>query len=159
MKMKINVDKSLIKAVKTGNVIVGAKRTVDAAADGSAKMVVLASNCPEEIKKKVQATNVPVLEYEGTSVELGPVCGKPFTIAAMSTEGDLAIIEARVPVAEMFGFAGEIRSATEGRAMWSTEFGGFDTVPTSIQNEIVGQIRERKGLKKELPKATDFLSM
>ncbi|AKB19781.1 MULTISPECIES: 50S ribosomal protein L30e [unclassified Methanosarcina] len=84
MKMKINVDKSLIKAVKTGNVIVGANRTVDAAASGSAKMVVLASNCPEDIKKKIQATNVLVLEYEGTSVELGPVCGKPFTIAAMA---------------------------------------------------------------------------
>ncbi|AKB50297.1 LSU ribosomal protein L30e [Methanosarcina barkeri str. Wiesmoor] len=84
MKMKINVDKSLIKAVKTGKVIVGANRTMDAAADGSAKMVVLASNCPEEIKTKVQETNVPVLEYEGTSVELGPVCGKPFTIAAMA---------------------------------------------------------------------------
>ncbi len=82
--MKINVDKSLIKAVKTGKVIVGANRTVDAAADGSAKMVVLASNCPEEIKTRVQATNVPVLEYEGTSVELGPACGKPFTIAAMA---------------------------------------------------------------------------
>jgi large subunit ribosomal protein L30e len=84
MKMKINVDKSLIKAVKTGKVIVGANRTIDAAADGSAKMVVLASNCPEDIKKKIQATNIPVLEYEGTSVELGPVCGKPFTIAAMA---------------------------------------------------------------------------
>jgi large subunit ribosomal protein L30e len=84
MKMKINVDKSLIKAVKTGKVIVGAKRTMDAAASGSAKMVVLASNCPEDIKQKVQAANVPVLEYEGTSVELGPVCGKPFTIAAMA---------------------------------------------------------------------------
>ncbi|MDW5550744.1 MULTISPECIES: 50S ribosomal protein L30e [Methanosarcina] len=84
MKMKINVDKSLIKAVKTGKVIIGANRTVDAAADGSAKMVVLASNCPEEIKKKVQATNVPVLKFDGTSVELGPVCGKPFTIAAMA---------------------------------------------------------------------------
>jgi len=84
MKMKINVDKSLIKAVKTGKVIIGANRTVDAATNGSAKMVILASNCPEEIKKKVQETNVPVLEYEGTSVELGPVCGKPFTIAAMA---------------------------------------------------------------------------
>jgi large subunit ribosomal protein L30e len=84
MKMKINVDKSLIKAVKTGKVIIGANRTMDAAADGSAKMVVLASNCPEEIKQKVQATNVPVLKFEGTSVELGPVCGKPFTIAAMA---------------------------------------------------------------------------
>jgi large subunit ribosomal protein L30e len=84
MKMKINVDKSLIKAVKTGKVILGANRTIYAAADGSAKMVVLASNCPEDIKQKVQATNIPVLEYEGTSVELGPVCGKPFTIAAMA---------------------------------------------------------------------------
>jgi large subunit ribosomal protein L30e len=84
MKMKINVDKSLIKAVKTGKVILGANRTIEAAAEGSAKMVVLASNCPEDIKNKVQATNVPVLEYEGTSVELGPVCGKPFTIAAMA---------------------------------------------------------------------------
>ena len=82
--MKINVDKSLIKAVKTGKVIVGANRTMDAAADGSAKMVVLASNCPEDIKMKIKETNVPVLEFEGTSVELGPVCGKPFTIAAMA---------------------------------------------------------------------------
>ncbi len=84
MNMKINVDKSLIKAVKTGKVIVGANRTMDAAADGSAKMVVLASNCPEDIKMKIKETNVPVLEFEGTSVELGPVCGKPFTIAAMA---------------------------------------------------------------------------
>ena len=84
MKIKINLDKSLIKAVKTGKVIIGANRTIDAAAEGTAKMVILASNCPEDIKQKVQATNVPVLEYEGTSVELGAVCGKPFTIAAMA---------------------------------------------------------------------------
>ncbi|WP_255334612.1 50S ribosomal protein L30e [Methanosarcina sp. KYL-1] len=82
--MKINVDKSLIKAMRTGKVIVGANRTIDAAATGTAKLVVLASNCPEDIKKKIQATSVPVLEYTGTSVELGPVCGKPFTIAAMA---------------------------------------------------------------------------
>lgn len=52
--MKINVDKSLIKAVKTGKVIFGANRTVEAAANGSAKIVILASNCPEDIKKKVR---------------------------------------------------------------------------------------------------------
>ncbi len=82
--MKVNVDKSLIKAVKTGKVIFGANRTIEAAANGSAKMVVLASNCPEDIKKKIQATNTAILDYTGTSVELGPVCGKPFTIAAMA---------------------------------------------------------------------------
>ena len=99
---------------------------------------------------------VPQLLMGGATKELQ---GRRGVILNMSTEGDLAIIEARVPVAEMFGFAGEIRSATEGRAMWSTEFGGFDLVPTNLMNEIVGQIRERKGLKKELPKPSDFLGM
>jgi elongation factor 2 len=99
---------------------------------------------------------VPQLLMGGATKELQ---GRRGIILNMTTEGDLAIIEARVPVAEMFGFAGEIRSATEGRAMWSTEFGGFDVVPTSIQTEVVGQIRERKGLKKELPRAADYLSM
>jgi elongation factor 2 len=99
---------------------------------------------------------VPQLTMGGATKELQ---GRRGIILNMTTEGDLAIIEARVPVAEMFGFAGEIRSATEGRAMWSTEFGGFDILPSSIQTEVVGQIRERKGLKRELPKVTDFLSI
>ena len=99
---------------------------------------------------------VPQLLMGGATKELQ---GRRGIILNMTTEGDLAIIEARVPVAAMFGFAGEIRSATEGRAMWSTEFGGFDIVPSSIQIEVVGQIRERKGLKKELPKVSDYLSM
>jgi elongation factor 2 len=99
---------------------------------------------------------VPQLTMGGATKEIQ---GRRGIILNMTTEGDLAIIEARVPVAEMFGFAGEIRSATEGRAMWSTEFGGFDIVPTSIQTEVVGQIRERKGLKRDLPKAADYMSM
>lgn len=99
---------------------------------------------------------VPQLNMGGATKELQ---GRRGLIMNMTTEGDLAIIESRVPVAELFGFAGEIRSATEGRAMWSTEFGGFEIVPTNIMVEIVAQIRERKGLKKELPKPTDFLGM
>ncbi len=99
---------------------------------------------------------VPQLNMGGATKELQ---GRRGLIMNMTTEGDLAIIESRVPVAELFGFAGEIRSATEGRAMWSTEFGGFEIVPTNIMVEIVAQIRERKGLKKELPRASDFLGM
>jgi elongation factor 2 len=99
---------------------------------------------------------VPQLNMGGATKELQ---GRRGLILNMTTEGDLAIIESRVPVAELFGFAGEIRSATEGRAMWSTEFGGFEIVPTSIMVEIVAQIRERKGLKKELPKPSDFVGI
>ncbi|WNY27292.1 elongation factor EF-2 [Methanolapillus ohkumae] len=85
--------------------------------------------------------------------------GRRGIIIDMKSEGDLTIIESRAPVSELFGFAGEIRSATEGRAMWSTEFGGFETVPASLMSEVVSKIRERKGLKKELPRASDFLDM
>jgi len=85
--------------------------------------------------------------------------GRRGIILDMKSEGDLTIIESRAPVSELFGFAGDIRSATEGRAMWSTEFNGFETVPGSIAPEIVAKIRERKGLKKDLPRASDFLDM
>ncbi|WNY23381.1 Elongation factor G [Methanimicrococcus hongohii] len=85
--------------------------------------------------------------------------GRRGSIIDMQSEGDLTIIESRAPVSELFGFAGDIRSATEGRAMWSTEFGGFETVPNNLAPEVVAKIRERKGLKKELPKASDFLDM
>lgn len=82
--MDINVDKALIKAIRTGSVIIGSNRTIDAAVNAEAKMVVLASNCPKEVRDRIEATDIPVLNYPGTSVELGPACGKPFTIAAMA---------------------------------------------------------------------------
>ncbi|MCZ7402173.1 MAG: elongation factor EF-2, partial [Candidatus Methanoperedens sp.] len=44
--------------------------------------------------------------------------GRRGQILDMKTEGDLTIIESKAPVAQLFGFSGDIRSATEGRAMW-----------------------------------------
>jgi elongation factor 2 len=84
--------------------------------------------------------------------------GRRGQILDMKTEGDLTIIESKAPVAQLFGFSGDIRSATEGRAMWSTEFMGFEPIPNNMLTEIVTAIRQRKGLKLELPKASDFLS-
>jgi len=84
--------------------------------------------------------------------------GRRGQILDMKSEGDLTIIESKAPVAQLFGFSGEIRSATEGRAMWSTEFMGFEPIPNNMLTEIVTAIRLRKGLKLELPKASDFLS-
>lgn len=67
-------------------------------------------------------------------------------IIDMRQEGDMTILEAKCPVAELFGFAGDIRSATEGRAMWSTEFVGFERLPGEIQEQVIRQIKERKGI-------------
>jgi len=70
-------------------------------------------------------------------------------IVDMSQEGDMATIESTVPVAEMFGFAGDIRSAAEGRCLWSTESAGFVRLPNELQKTIIKEIRQRKGLNPE----------
>jgi elongation factor 2 len=70
-------------------------------------------------------------------------------IIDMSQEGDMATVQSKVPVAEMFGFAGDIRSAAEGRCLWSTESAGFERLPTELQKTIIREIRQRKGLSPE----------
>ena len=75
----------------------------------------------------------------------------------MTTEGDSVTIEAKAPVAEMFGFASAIRSATGGRVLWNTENMGFEPLPRQLQDEIVKQVRERKGLKPEPFPASYYL--
>jgi elongation factor 2 len=71
------------------------------------------------------------------------------TIEDITSEGDAAVIVARAPVAEMFGFASAIRGATQGRALWSTENAGFVRLPTELQKQVVAEIRKRKGLNPE----------
>jgi len=78
-------------------------------------------------------------------------------ILDMKQEGDLMEITAKSPVAAMFGFAGEIRSATEGRVLWSTENCGFERLPHELQKKTITEIRRRKGLKEELPTPQEIL--
>lgn len=67
-------------------------------------------------------------------------------IQDMRQDGENTVIEAMAPVAEMFGFASAIRSATQGRALWSTENAGYEKVPKEIADKVVPDIRKRKGL-------------
>ncbi|MHC1611140.1 MAG: elongation factor EF-2 [Candidatus Methanospirareceae archaeon] len=84
--------------------------------------------------------------------------GRRGEILDIKTEGDMVSLKAETPVAEMFGFANDIRSATEGRALWSTEFAGFKPIPQNLFVEKVMEVRKRKGLKSEMPKASDFIA-
>jgi elongation factor 2 len=70
-------------------------------------------------------------------------------IEDMKQEGDITVVQGKCPVAEMFGFAASIRSATSGRALWSTENSGFEQMPREVVDKTVPKIRERKGLKPE----------
>lgn len=84
--------------------------------------------------------------------------GRRGHILEMKTEGDMVTVVAKAPVKEMFGFAGDIRSATAGKAMWSVEHAGFEPIPQGLLENFVMEVRKRKGLKLEIPKPEDFLA-
>ncbi|MBN3037449.1 MAG: elongation factor EF-2 [Candidatus Diapherotrites archaeon] len=83
--------------------------------------------------------------------------GRRGRIGTMEQDDENIIVEGLTPLAEMFGFAGDIRSATGGKAIWSTEYAGYERMPSELQPRIVKQIRERKGLKAEVPQPKDFM--
>lgn len=70
-------------------------------------------------------------------------------VEEMNQEGDEMQINAKIPVAGMFGFASAIRSATGGKVLWSSENAGYQRVPAELQKEVVTKIRERKGIRPE----------
>jgi len=72
-------------------------------------------------------------------------------IEDMPVEGGITTVIGKVPVAETFGFSNDIRAASQGRAIWNTENAGFEELPRSLWENIIGEIRERKGLKPEIP--------
>lgn len=85
----------------------------------------------------------------------GEIQGRRGRVDDMFQEGDLMVIEGIAPVEEMIGFSSDIRSATEGRASWNTENAGFRVLSDNLQREKIMEIRERKGMKLELPQSVD----
>ena len=86
----------------------------------------------------------------------GEIQGRRGRVDDMFQEGDLMVVEGVAPVEEMIGFSSDIRSATEGRASWNTENAGFQVMADNLQPDKIREIRERKGMKLELPPAVDY---
>ena len=75
----------------------------------------------------------------------------------MQQEGESATVIAKVPVAEMFGFGNDLRSATQGRAIPYQEYAGYEPMPKDMVAKVVRQIRERKGDPPDVPTPQHFL--
>src|SRR5579859_1707067 len=87
----------------------------------------------------------PVMKVEVTTPEdfMGDVIGdlnsKRGQIEGIDERGTSRVIRAHVPLAEMFGYATELRSMTQGRAVYSMEFARYAEVPTGIANELIAK--------------------
>jgi len=76
---------SLRRAMKTGEVLLGQNMTAQSIDNGSAQMVVVAGNCPENFREMLKSKdNLFVYTFEGSSVQLGKACGKPFMVSALA---------------------------------------------------------------------------
>jgi len=72
-------------ALETGRVKLGLEETLEAANAKKAKLLIVAKSCPDEkLRTERSLGKVPVYHYEGSAVELGQACGKPFPISAMA---------------------------------------------------------------------------
>jgi len=76
-------------------------------------------------------------------------------ITEMNQEGDASIIIGKAPVKELIGFSADIRGATQGRAIWTAEYAGYEQLPRELQDKVIAEVRKRKGLD-ERPKSAEF---
>jgi elongation factor G len=76
-------------------------------------------------------------EYVGDV--LGDVNGRRGRIRDIEAREAAQIIQAEVPLAELFGYATQLRSLTKGRASYSMEPGHFEMVPESLQNSLINR--------------------
>ncbi|MBT0159266.1 50S ribosomal protein L30e [Candidatus Bathyarchaeota archaeon A05DMB-2] len=96
----MDIDKAIAAAVKTGKVSFGSNAALQHAKSGKAKMIILANNCPKDIKEQIEyyakISNVPVMTYKGASMDLAAVCNKLFIVSALSIRetGDSEILKA-----------------------------------------------------------------
>jgi len=72
---------------------------------------------------------------------IGDLNGRRGRVLGTSQRGNAQVIEAQVPLAEMFGYATDLRSRTQGRATYTMQFDSYQPVPSSISEELIARAR------------------
>jgi len=100
--------------------------------------------------KTVMFEPIQILQVEAPLSYMGEITrlvqSKRGQLLNVDQEIDTISMKVKMPVAEMIGLAGDLRGATEGRASFSLVDQMFERMPTEIQEKVIRQIRNRKGL-------------
>ena len=89
----------------------------------------------------------PVMAVEVTTPEdymgdvIGDLSSRRGKVEGMEQRGNSHIVRAQVPLSDMFGYATDLRSRTQGRATYSMQFHAYNEVPESIAKEIIAKAR------------------
>nr|WP_165863721.1 elongation factor G [Phorcysia thermohydrogeniphila] len=99
----------------------------------------------EGAKKADPVLLEPIMEVEVTTPEefMGDVIGdlnrRRGRVQGMEARGNAQVIRALVPLAEMFGYATDLRSMTQGRATYIMKFSHYEEVPPNVAEQIIGE--------------------
>ena len=89
----------------------------------------------------------PVMAVEVVTPEdymgdvIGDLASRRGRVEGMDQRGNSHVVRAQVPLAEMFGYATDLRSRTQGRATYTMQFHAYNEVPDSIAKEIIARVR------------------
>ena len=103
----------------------------------------------DAVKRAKPVLLEPIMQVEVVTPEeyMGAVHGdlasRRGRIASMEARGSSQVIRANVPLATMFGYATDLRSATQGRATYTMQFARYEEVPTSLAEEIMAKVAGR----------------
>ena len=92
----------------------------------------------------------PVMKVEVVTPEtymgdvLGDLSSRRGKIGGMDQRGEAQVINAIVPLAEMFGYSTKLRSMSQGRAVYSMEFAHYEEVPKSKADEIIQKVKANR---------------
>jgi elongation factor 2 len=77
-------------------------------------------------------------------------------IVTIDAEEETVTVRGTLPTAETIGIADEFRSATQGRCFFGYQFRGFESVPGILQEEVILDIRKRKGMPELMPSLSSW---
>ncbi len=101
----------------------------------------------DAVKKAKPVLLEPVMEVEVVTPDeymgdvIGDINSRRGQVEGLDQRGNAQAIRARVPLAQMFGYVGDLRSRTQGRATYTMQFDSYAQVPESIALEIIARVR------------------
>jgi elongation factor G len=147
------VDKGIQEALKSGvfagfptvdvkvNLVFGSYHDVDSSEQafyiaGSMAIKAACKKAGPQILEPIMGVEV-VTPEEYLGDVMGDLNGRRGRVQGMDTRANAQVIDAMVPLSEMFGYATDLRSKTQGRANFTMQFDHYEPVPNSIAEEIV----------------------
>ena len=107
----------------------------------------------DAVKKAKPKLMEPIMDLEVVMPEdylgdvMGDITSRRGVVKGFTSRNNSQVLDAHAPLSEMFGYATDLRSITQGRAVFTMQFGHYENVPKQIQERIVEKFQGKVSIK------------